>query len=181
MPNKKSLILAVALMGFIAAVVAERGGQAMAFEMKSPAFAQGKMIQKKYTCDGADVSPPLTWTEPPSGTKGFALIADDPDAPMGTWVHWVVYDLPVGARQLAEGVPKQETLPDGTKQGSNDFRRIGYGGPCPPAGPVHRYFFKLYAVDKKIGLPPGATKQQVLEAIKDHTLGQAELIGTYQR
>jgi len=153
----------------------------MAFEMKSPAFAQGKMIQKKYTCDGADVSPPLTWTEPPSGTKGFALIADDPDAPMGTWVHWVVYDLPVGARQLAEGVPKQETLPDGTKQGSNDFRRIGYGGPCPPTGPVHRYFFKLYAVDKKIGLPPGATKQQVLEAIKDHTLGQAELIGTYQR
>ena len=153
----------------------------MAFEMKSPAFAQGKMIQKKYTCDGTDVSPPLTWNEPPSGTKGFALIADDPDAPMGTWVHWVVYDLPVGARQLAEGVPKQETLPDGTKQGSNDFRRIGYGGPCPPAGPVHRYFFKLYAVDKKIGLPPGATKPQVLDAIQGHTLGQAELMGTYQR
>ena len=153
----------------------------MAFEIKSSAFAQGQAIPKKYTCDGPDVSPHLAWTDPPTGTKTFALIADDPDAPMGTFVHWVLYDLPVGARQLPEGVPKQETLPDGTKQGMTDFRRIGYGGPCPPPGKPHRYFFKLYAVDKKIGLPPRVTKQQVLDAIQGHTLGEMQLMGTYKR
>ena len=173
--------MAVVLLCFIATVGKIKGGEAMAFEIKSSAFAQGQAIQKKYTCDGPDVSPQLTWTDPPASTKSFALIADDPDAPMGTWVHWVLYDLPVGARQLPEGVPKQETLPDGTKQGINDFRRIGYGGPCPPVGNPHRYFFKLYAVDKKIGLSPGATKQQVLNAIQGHTLGETQLMGTYKR
>lgn len=153
----------------------------MAFEIKSSAFNEGEIIPKKYTCDGQDLSVPLTWTDPPARTQSFALIADDPDAPMGTWVHWVLYDLPAETRQLPEGVPKQETLKDGTKQGMTDFRRIGYGGPCPPSGPAHRYFFKLYAVDRKIGLPPGATKRQVLDTIKGHTLGEAQLMGRYKR
>lgn len=153
----------------------------MAFELKSALLNQGQSIPKKYTCDGSDVSVPLTWTDPPAGTKSFALIADDPDAPMGTFVHWVMYDLPAEARQLPEGVPKQETLQDGSKQGRNDFGRIGYGGPCPPPGKPHRYFFKLYALGTKIGLPPGSTKQQVLNAIKGHTLGETQLMGTYKR
>lgn len=153
----------------------------MAFEIKSPVFAEGENIPKKYTCDGQDLSIPLTWTDPPAGTKGFALIADDPDAPMGTWVHWVLYDIPAEVRQLPEGVSRQETLKDGARQGVTDFRKIGYGGPCPPPGPVHRYFFKLYAVDKKIGLPPGAAKRQVLDAIKGHILGEVQLMGRYKR
>lgn len=153
----------------------------MVFEIKSPVFAEGENIPKKYTCDGQDLSIPLTWTDPPAGTKGFALIADDPDAPMGTWVHWVLYDIPAEVRQLPEGVSRQETLKDGARQGVTDFRKIGYGGPCPPPGPVHRYFFKLYAVDKKIGLPPGAAKRQVLDAIKGHILGEVQLMGRYKR
>lgn len=153
----------------------------MAFEIKSPVFAEGENIPKKYTCEGPDLSVPLTWTDPPAGTKSFALIADDPDAPMGTWVHWVLYDIPAEVRQLPEGVSRQETLKDGTRQGVTDFRRIGYGGPCPPPGPVHRYFFKLYAADKKIGLLPGAAKRQVLDAIKGHILGEVQLMGRYKR
>lgn len=155
--------------------------EAMAFEIKSAAFKEGEGIPKKYSCDGQDLSVPLTWTDPPAGTHSFALIADDPDAPMGTWVHWVLYDLPAETRQLPEGVPKQETLKDGAKQGMTDFRSIGYGGPCPPPGPAHRYFFKLYAVDRKIDIKPGATKRQVLESIKGHTLGEAQLMGRYKR
>lgn len=153
----------------------------MTFEIKSPAFNEGENIPMKYTCDGPDLSVPLTWSDPPAGIRSFALIADDPDAPMGTWVHWVLYDLPVETRQLPEGVPRQETLKDGSKQGMTDFRRIGYGGPCPPQGPAHRYFFKLYALDKKTGLPPGATKKQVLDTIKGHTLGEVQLMGKYRR
>ena len=153
----------------------------MAFQIKSRGFIQGQAIPKKFTCDGQDVSPYLIWTDPPAGTKSFALIADDPDAPMGTWVHWVLYDLPAETGQLPEGVPPLETLEDGTKQGMTDFKRVGYGGPCPPPGKPHRYFFKLYAVDKKLGLPPKATKEQVLNAIQGHTLGEAQLMGTYKR
>jgi Raf kinase inhibitor-like YbhB/YbcL family protein len=153
----------------------------MAFEIKSSAFEPGQSIPKKYTCEGSDLSVALAWTDPPAGTKSFALIADDPDAPMGTWVHWVVYDLPAEARGLPEGFPKQETLPDGTRQGLNDFRRVGYGGPCPPPGKPHRYFFKLYALDKKIGLPPRATKPQILDAMKNHILVEAQVMGTYKR
>ncbi|MBI3609733.1 MAG: YbhB/YbcL family Raf kinase inhibitor-like protein [Nitrospirae bacterium] len=153
----------------------------MAFEITTSAFSQSKPIPKKYTCDGPDVSIPLTWTDPPNGTKSFAMIADDPDAPMGTWVHWVLYDLPAEARRLPEGVPKQETLPDGSRQGLNDFGRIGFGGPCPPPGKPHRYFFKLYALDKKLSLPPRATKPQLLSAIKDHVLSETQIMGTYKR
>lgn len=173
--------ITIALLSFIATFWMIREGETMAFEIKSSVFTQGQPIPRKYACDGPDLSVPLTWTDPPAGTKSFALIADDPDAPMGTWVHWVLYDLPAEARQLPEGVPKKETLSDGSRQGMNDFGRIGYGGPCPPPGKPHRYFFKLYALDKKIGLPPRATKPQVLDAMKNHLLGEAQLMGTYKR
>lgn len=150
-------------------------------EIKSPAFQNGADIPRKYTCDGADLSPPLTWKDAPAGTKAFALIADDPDAPVGTWVHWVIYDLPPETRELAEGVRPNETLPDGAKQGLNDFRKVGYGGPCPPSGRAHRYFFKLYALGSAPNLKPRATKQQLLKAIQGHTLAEAQLMGRYKR
>jgi len=154
--------------------------EAMSFQIKSTAFEHGGNIPKKYTCDGADVSPPLSWTAPPEGTKSLALICDDPDAPMGTWVHWVLFGLLPNTRELPEGVPTQEILPDGSKQGTTDFGRVGYGGPCPPSG-THRYYFKLYALDMEPDLKPGATKQQLLKAIEKHILVQAELMGRYQR
>ena len=155
-----------------------KGGKVM--EIKSPAFEQGAMIPKMYTCDGADVSPPLEWSSVPEGTKSFALICDDPDAPMGTWVHWVVYDLPGSVKKLPENIPPERTLADGGKQGITDFHRIGYGGPCPPGG-IHRYFFKLYALDTTVNLDPGATKDQLLGAMQGHILSEAELMGKYRR
>jgi hypothetical protein len=153
----------------------------MSFQISSPAFAPNAEIPKKFTCDGPDVSPGLRWTDPPAGTQAFALIADDPDAPMGTWVHWVIYDLPAAARELPEGVPKDDNLKDGSRQGRNDFRRIGYGGPCPPPGGPHRYFFKLYALRSKTSLKPGASKAELLKAMEGKILGQAELVGKYKR
>lgn len=153
----------------------------MAFALKTSAFQPNGEIPQKYTCDGQDVSPPLSWSDPPAGTQSFSLIVDDPDAPVGTWVHWVLYDLPPAARDLAAGVPKDLELPNGAKQGRNDFRKIGYGGPCPPPGPAHRYFFKLYALDSKTNLNSGATKADVLKAMEGHILAQAELIGRYKR
>lgn len=154
---------------------------AMAFELTSAAFAHGQPIPKKCTGEGADVSPPLKWTDPPAGTKSLALINDDPDAPMGTWVHWVIYGIGSDARELHEGVPKTENLPNGAKQGMTDFKRPGYGGPMPPPGKPHRYFFKLYALDTVLGLPPRATKAQVEKAMQGHILAEAQLMGTYQR
>lgn len=153
----------------------------MSFALQSKAFQHGADIPQKHTCQGADVSPELNWTEPPAGTKAFALIGDDPDAPAGTWVHWVIYDLPAGWRRLPEGVAKAEGVAGGGTQGANDFRKLGYGGPCPPPGKPHRYFFKLYALDASLGLKAGASKQEVEKAMKGHILGQAELLGRYQR
>lgn len=150
-------------------------------EIKSPAFQNGAEIPRKFTCDGADVSPALGWQAAPANAKAFALIADDPDAPGGTWVHWVIYDLPGDTKQLAEGVAPTETLANGAKQGLNDFRRVGYGGPCPPPGSPHRYFFKLYALDAPANLKPRATKRQLLDAMKGHVVAEAELVGRYGR
>ena len=150
-------------------------------EIISAAFQSGAEIPRKHTCDGADVSPSLSWAGAPPGAKAFALIADDPDAPGGTWVHWVIYDLPAETKQLAEGVAASETLPGGAKQGVNDFRKIGYGGPCPPPGPAHRYFFKLYALDAPTNLKPRATKQQLLDAMKGHIIEEAQLVGKFGR
>jgi len=158
-----------------------QGDTTMAFELKSPAFGAGADIPRKFTCDGPDLSPALNWSEPPAHTAGFALIADDPDAPVGTWVHWVLFNLPATVGGLFEGVPKKEELEGGALQGTNDFRRIGYAGPCPPAGPSHRYFFRLYALDSQLTLKAGATKRDVEKAIKGHILGQAELMGRYKR
>lgn len=168
------LIIAVGL----AALLIGAGGVTM--ELKSQAFAAGEMIPAKYTCDGQDISPPLSWSDPPAGTIEFALISDDPDAPVGTWVHWVMWNIPASASALDENLPKTASLLNGTKQGTTDFRRIGYGGPCPPSG-THRYYFKLYALDTALNLPASTTKKDLEKAIQGHILGQAELMGTYRR
>jgi Raf kinase inhibitor-like YbhB/YbcL family protein len=156
-------------------------GGTMAFAISSASFQNGGDVPKKFTCDGADISPELHWNSPPAGAQSFALIADDPDAPVGTWTHWVLFDLPAQTTSLPEAVTKVDELPTGGRQGRNDFRRIGYGGPCPPPGKAHRYFFKLYALDSKLNLKPGANKQEVEQAMQGHILGQAELMGKYQR
>ncbi len=152
----------------------------MTLSLSSPVFEAGGMIPSTYTCDGADISPPLQWQNVPAEAKSLALICDDPDAPVGTWVHWVLYELPGSETGLPEAVPPQEQLANGAKQGLNDFRKIGYGGPCPPSG-VHRYFFKLYALDDFLHLPPGVTKSQLLKAMEGHILVQTQLVGKYQR
>ncbi len=149
-------------------------------ELISPAFEDGQMIPSKYTCDGADVSPPLEWSDVPANAKSLALVADDPDAPMGTWVHWVMYNIPPDTTSIKEHVPAENALSDGTKQGINDFGKIGYGGPCPPSG-THRYFFKLYALDTDLDLPYGTHKSDLLQAMTGHILAEGRLMGTYQR
>jgi len=168
-------LIAVAGLGLTSVLA---GGAGM--ELTSAAFKPGEMIPAKYTCDGPDVSPSLTWSDPPAGTKSLALISDDPDAPVGTWVHWVMWNIPADARALEENVPKKESLPNGTKQGTTDFRRIGYGGPCPPSG-THRYFFKLYALDTTLNLPASTAKKDLEKAMQGHILAQAELMGKYRR
>jgi len=149
--------------------------------LKSTAFEEGQPIPKKYTGDGDDASPPLTWSGTPHGTQSQALICEDPDAPRGTWTHWVLFNLPAETRQLKEGVATTKELPDGSAQGVNDFPKIGYGGPAPPPGKPHRYYFKVYALDARLDLKPGASKQQLLEAMKGHLLGDGGLMGTYGR
>jgi len=152
----------------------------MALEVVSPAFAAGGLIPRKHTCDGEDVSPEISWSGVPAGTRSFALICDDPDAPSGTWVHWVVFNLPAVVSRLPEALPAEPALPSGGRQGKNDFRRIGYGGPCPPSG-THRYVFKVYALDRLLDLEPGATKAQVEAAMKGHVLAEGSLMGRYRR
>src|SRR5689334_4706731 len=152
-----------------------------ATQLSSSAFQAAAEIARKYTCDGDDVSPPLRWKNPPAGAKAFAMIADDPDAPGGTCVHWLIYDLPAETKDLFESVPKTEALTNGGKQGVNDFGKVGYGAPCPPPGSAHRYFFKLYALDAATNLKPRAMKQQLLDVLKPHLLGEADLVGRYKR
>ncbi|MGC9323753.1 MAG: YbhB/YbcL family Raf kinase inhibitor-like protein [Desulfomonilia bacterium] len=154
--------------------------RAWALELTSPDFAQGGMIPSEYTCDGDDVSPPLSISGIPDGTKSITLICDDPDAPIGTWDHWVYYNIPPDTVSLPKNIGPDEHPSQGGIQGKNDFRKIGYGGPCPPFG-THRYFFRLYALDTLLDLPNGAKKKQVLKAIEGHVLAQAELMGTYKR
>jgi len=154
---------------------------AFALELTSSAYSDGGDIPERYTGAGEDISPPLQWSDVPEGTESFVIIMDDIDAPMGIWVHWVIYDIPGDVTTLAEGVPAEDILPDGVKQGVNDFRRIGYGGPCPPPGSAHRYVITLYALDGVPKLGPGLDKASVLEAIEEHELGTARLTGSYQR
>jgi len=156
----------------------------MAFQLSSDKIGEGQRIPQKYTADGADVSPPLAWVNPPDGTLSFALICDDPDAPVGTWVHWVVCNIPADARALDEAASGSGRLPAGSQEGVNDFRKTGYGGPAPPRGPVHRYVFTLYALDTsfdsgQIGQKP--TKKQLVAAMEGHILASTRLIGTYSR
>ena len=153
----------------------------MALEIQSTAFESKDLIPTVYTCKGTNVSPPLSWSGIPMGTKSFVLICDDTDAPVGTWVHWVIYNIPGDKQELPEAISADETLPDGTLQGTNDFRRIGYGGPCPPLGPAHRYFFTLYALDTILDANPGLTKKEVLEDMEGHVLEEAQLIGKFAR
>lgn len=146
----------------------------------SPAFFIGGTIPYQYTCDGDEISPPLSWDEPPEGTSTFALIVEDTDAPQGSFTHWLVYDMPPNLRHLPEGVPNLPKLPNGGVQGKNDYGHFGYGGACPPDG-THRYFFKLYALDQILGLEAGASKAQVEAAMEGHILDAAQLMGRYAK
>lgn len=157
------------------------GGVVMAMEIESPAFKNGDFIPKKYTCEGEDISPPLRWSRAPTEARSFVLINDDPDAPMGIWIHWLLYDIPSGVMSLEENVAKTASLENGAKQGNTSFGRVGYGGPCPPPGKPHRYFFKLYALDSVLGLEAGLRKVELLEAMKGHILAEAECVGLYKR
>jgi Raf kinase inhibitor-like YbhB/YbcL family protein len=146
-----------------------------------PAFAPGAAIPAEHTCQGADTSPPLAWSEVPVGTRSLALVVDDPDAPRGTWVHWVLFNLPSDAVELSPAVPRSPELPSGARQGLNDGGDVGYGGPCPPAGGPHRYFFRLYALDCTLNLDPGVNRSDLEHSMSGHVLAQAELMGTFQR
>jgi len=153
----------------------------MPLVLKSSAFALGAEIPKRHTCDAADVSPALEWSGSPQPTSSYALIMDDPDAPAGTWVHWVLWNLPANAHELQEGIAKQEQLNDGTRQGRNSFGKTGYNGPCPPRGKAHRYFFRLYALDAKLDLGSRAGSADLQDAMRGHIVTQAEYMGTYRR
>jgi Raf kinase inhibitor-like YbhB/YbcL family protein len=153
----------------------------MALTLSSPVFQEGERIPTKYTCEGDDLSPALTWAEPPKETQSFALIMDDPDAPGGTFTHWVLFNLPANDRELPEAVPTQGQLPNGALQGKNDFGRLGYGGPCPPPGRPHRYQFALYALSQLLDLKAGVSNRQAIDAMRGHILAQGRLVGVYQR
>lgn len=149
--------------------------------IKSPDFKNGEPIPKAFSCEGEDISPKLEWDNAPEGTKSFALICDDPDAPMGTWVHWVIYNIPKDSRFLEKNIPKKPKLENGALQGKNSWPRTGYNGPCPPPGKAHRYYFKLYALDTILNLKENATKEELLSAMKGHILQEAQTMGTYKR
>ena len=150
----------------------------MSFEISSPAFANGEAIPSDFSCDGRDIPPALMWTEPPAGTQSFALVMDDPDAPIGTWVHWIIFNIPASTRDLKEGTPIDPQLSDGSLQGKTSAGSSGYHGPCPPSG-THRYFFKLYALDGMLSLSSNADKKELLAAMEGHVLANTELMGTF--
>lgn len=153
----------------------------MSFTISSPSFSSGGAIPAKFTCSGADLSPELKWNDPPTGTKSFALLADDPDAPAGNWNHWTIWNLPANLRSLPQGFSKDARLSDGTEQGKNDFHKTGYNGPCPPPGKPHRYYFKVFALDTTLNLKAGAMKRDLESAMKGHILAQAEWMGRFGR
>jgi Raf kinase inhibitor-like YbhB/YbcL family protein len=149
--------------------------------LTSSAIRPSQAIPREHTCEGADRSPQLAWSEIPVDTRSFALVCDDPDAPRGTWVHWVLFNLPADAIELAAGVPRAPELPSGARQGINDSGDVGYGGPCPPRGKPHRYFFRLYALDCTLNLPPGINRSDLDGAMAGHVLADATLMGTFAR
>jgi Raf kinase inhibitor-like YbhB/YbcL family protein len=150
-------------------------------QLRASRFDHGADIPPYFTCDGGDLSPALTWTAAPAGTRSLALIVEDPDAPAHTWIHWVLYDIPPGERGLPEGVGHTAKLSAGTRQGTNDFGNTGYGGPCPPPGAPHRYFFRIYALDSSVALDAGATAADLRRAMRGHVVAEAELMGRYGR
>ena len=156
-------------------------GGKMSIQIICAAFKEGETIPVKYTCDGENVSPALNWSGAPEGTKSFALICDDPDAPGRTWIHWVVYNIPATMTSLPEAVPMKKTVLNNIIQGTTSFRKIGYGGPCPPRGPAHRYFFKIYALDTELNLKAGASENELLKAMEGHILAKGQLMGRYSR
>jgi Raf kinase inhibitor-like YbhB/YbcL family protein len=167
----------------VRAAVAQSAAQKPAeakLQLTSSSFEADSALPANYTCAGADVSPVLAWNEPPAGTQSFALVVDDPDVPTKTVIHWLIYDLPPATRALPEGVPTKAKLPDGSRQGKNDYGKIGYSGPCPASGAAHHYFFKLYALDYQTGLKSKATAAEVDKAIKGHILAEAELIARFK-
>lgn len=153
----------------------------MGLELMSPAFTSGSTIPAKHTCEGENVSPPLSWAGAPPETKSLALIFDDPDAPRGTFSHWVLYGIPADERELPENYATSATAQRKATSGRNDFGKDGYGGPCPPRGETHRFYFRLYALDTPLNLSAGATRAQVLDRVRDHVVAQAELMGSYKR
>src|SRR5262245_52007915 len=157
------------------------GGTTMSIQLSSPAFEEGGAIPKQHTGDGKDTSPPLRWADPPEGTKSFALVCDDPDAPRGTWTHWLLFNLPPDRRELEEAAAASWAHDGGARQGKNDFGKNGYGGPAPPPGKPHRSYFRLYALDTVLDLPAGAGREQLLAAMKGHVLAEGQLMGRYGR
>lgn len=155
-------------------------GIPMTIQLTSTEFKQGGMIPRKFTCDGENISPELSWNNIPDSTKSLAIITEDPDAPMKTWIHWVIFNIPPSIHKLPEHVPTLKKLESGALQGTNDFRNIGFGGPCPPSG-THRYFFKIYALDSMLSLKAGSTKPELEKAMKSHILAEGELMGRYTR
>jgi hypothetical protein len=185
-PARGHLFRATALFCLAFAWTAANSGPAQTMgktkmQLTSTAFTEGQPIPADYTCEGKNVSPPLQWSGAPASTKSLALIVDDPDAPVGTWVHWVLYNLPAGANQLPENASRTPSATGSAAQGLNDFKRSGYSGPCPPPGKPHRYFFKLYALDIELQLKRDPTKKDVEKAMQGHILAEGRLVGTYQR
>jgi hypothetical protein len=152
----------------------------MAWSISSPAFAAGGDIPRAYTCDGKESTPPLSWPDAPEGTQSITLILEDPDAPRGLWIHWVLYNIPANSHGLPEGLPMQRALADGSTHGKNSWGRMDYGGPCPPEG-THRYVFRLFALDTLLQIPSGATADQVRQAMAGHVIAEVELMGRYGR
>ena len=182
---KKFIFTMLIIFPIFIAVAIGTGGSGMEatkveFKISSPAFNNEEFIPQKYACDGSNVSPPIGWSNAPAGTKSFALICDDPDAPAGNWVHWIVYNIPPNVAELKEEASSKRLLPKGAVEGSNDYHRNKYDGPCPPSG-IHRYFFKLFALDKELQTGANITKKGLLELMNGHILAQATLIGKYKR
>jgi hypothetical protein len=161
-------------------LVPAQGQARSSLQVSSASFSDGGSIPQQFTCDGADDSPNLQWPAAPAGTKSFAIVMDDPDAP-ADFTHWLVYNIPPGVHELAQGAPAQAAMPRGSAEGANDFRRLGYGGPCPPAGKPHHYVFRIYALDIRLDLPPGAARKQLDSEIKQHIVAEGQIIGIYQR
>ena len=177
----RRLVLSACLCSLVAVAMVAPAADAPSFALASDAFTDGKLIPAEFTCDGADRSPPLHWDGAPEATKAFALVVEDPDAPGDTFTHWILYNAPGATKAFDEGVATNSKLGDGSMQGTNDFGKIGYAGPCPPREASHRYVFQLYALSEPVDLQPGAKRDAVLAAIKSTTLAKAKLTGTYKR